>query len=771
MRYVLAIVSSWYIFIPVGIFFLVGSYVYIHKVEDLYQSEIQLLLKAEETYDYQSALYKGLGAQSSAFATYEHIASQIRVIKSSSILNRVLDKLNLDVSYYITGRLKTSEVFSNLPFLVRSENFDANRVRDFNLKILSQDEFELSYFHAGAEKVIQVSFGELITNDGIYLSVIKNRNLNDISVSTLRKINYSFKLNRREQLLGKYKGALDLHNIEYTSVISISLTDNIPERAKIFLDTLSSVYIQYSQQNKIDVNENTLEYINKQTEEVTDIINEIGSEIEGYKESRSILNITREEDLYFENLIELENTLQELMLKESSIKDLILYVSNLNEEDVNLPPSLIMLQDDVTLVKLLNELYESHLDRLDLIVQVRSENPNYIRLSEQIERLRSEILVYLSETKNFLDKRIVSVKSEIRSTESKIKYIPHDQRELLNIEKRLRVNEELYSFLLSRRAETIIARAAIVPEVKVIEEPRVSGIVYPNRNSFILQWTGIGLFIGLVITFIKIYFFDKIKTLDELAIQTNQTILGMIPILKHDLNYLFNEENTRSRLYESFRSLRANMEFMGLRTNKKIIMVTSLSPGEGKTFTSVNMSYILSRAKKKVLLVDCDLHKPKIKKAFNVEELKGLSSYLTGTEELEQVIYKYDDYLDVLFSGPVPPNASELVASEDFESLILNLKPRYDYIVIDTPPIGLITDALVMMKIADIKLFILNADFTTKRTIKHLEEIIERSNISGSALILNNAKKPFSRYYYGAYRYYYGYGYGYGYGESEDKSS
>ena len=761
-RYFLALIKNWYVFVPITIAFTITSYIYIHKVEDMYQSETQLLLKAEETYDYQSAIYRGLGAKSGGLAVYEHVASQIRVIRSSSILNRVLDKLNLDVSYFITGRLKTSEIFTNLPFRVESQDFDANRIRQFNLTITSRDGFELTYIVDDVERKIEAKFGALIAEDGIFLSVHRNSSLTDLSpenLASISKVKYSFRLNRRSQLLGKYKSAIDLKNLEYTSVVSISIRDNIPERAKMFLDTLGLVYIDYSQQNKVDINENTLRYINKQTEEVQDIIRSIGSEIEQYKDERSILNITREEDFYFRSFVDYEQKLDELNRKGNSIQELITYISNLSEKDVTLPPSLIMLRDDGSLIKLVNELYEYHLQRLNLLGQIKKENPEYIKILERIDGLRTQILIYLTETQEFLDKEIADVENDIKELESKIKFIPKDNRELLNIEKRLQVNEELYSFLLSRKAETIIARAAIVPEVKVIEAPRVSGIVFPDRQAFVMQWAGIGIILGLAFSFIKVFFFDKITSKDSLDAQTDKPVLGIVPVLKEKEGalHLIYEENMKSPLFEAFRALRANLELMGNIRNRQTILVTSLHPGEGKSFSSVNMAYMISRVKKKVLLIDCDLHKPKIHKIFKVNSGFGLSNVLTGTKDVEDVIYKHDEHFHVMFSGPQPPNASELVASDDFSQMIDKLKGEYDAIVIDTPPLGIITDALTMMKLVDVKLYILNTKFATKRALRHLEEVMERGGESGAAIVLNYAKKSFSRYYTGAYRYYYGY--------------
>jgi len=767
LRYAIGIAKSWYIILLLTLTLGIVSYLYIHKEEDMYQSSMQVLLKSDDVYNYQSALYKGLGATQNPYATYEHIASEMRVIKSSSILNKVLDKLKLDVSYFITGRIKTSEVFEHLPFRVDSRNFEGNRVRHFSLNIKDLDAYILGYSLGEERKQIEARFGDWIVKDGIFITIEKNSNLNELSLETLKKIDYSFVINDRNHLLARYKGNLELENVEFTSVVQITLQDNIPERAKFFLDTLGQVYIDYSKQNKIDVNTNTLMFINKQIEEVTDIINEIGGEIEGYKAAKNILNLTKEEELFFSQLTEREQELKLTELAIHTVDDLVDYVSNLEEDDVSLPPSTIMLQDDPTLKLLIDDLYSLHLKRLNVLDEVSTENPRYLDLVQQIDQARSEIVEYLKKTRQFLIREQGMIEKDIAEITSKIKYIPKDTRELMNIEKRLEVNEQLYSFLLSRRAETIIARAGILPETKIIEAPRVAGVVYPDRQKFVLQWTAIGLVVGLVLAFLKVYFFDKIETLDELSEHTDMPIIGMIPPIQNDVKYLFNDTNTRSRLYDAFRNIRVNLELLGAQNNRKVIVISSLLPGEGKTFTSVNTAYILSRTQKKVLLIDCDLHKPRVMKAFDQKVNVGLSNYLAGSVSLVDIVHHHDEYFDVIFAGVIPPSASELVASERMDALVKLLRGSYDYIIIDSPPIALITDALVLMAIADHSVFVLNSKFTTKRTLSSLEEIIvKRSKATNYSLILNNAKRPATIRYYGSYSYYYGYGYGQQYGDN-----
>ena len=353
--------------------------------------------------------------------------------------------------------------------------------------------------------------------------------------------------------------------------------------------------------------------------------------------------------------------------------------------------------------------------------------------------------------------------------EGRIKNIPKTQRQILNIERRLAVNEELYSFLLSRRAETVIARAGFVPETKIIEQSRAVGVVYPNKLKMNLIGAVIGLGLAILLLLIKEIFFLRIKSLGQLQSMTSITILGSIPKLKElDSTFRLKSGSERSEISQTFRALRTNLQFLVTDAKSNVILVTSLLPGEGKTFTSVNLASVLAIAERRVLIMDFDLHKPRLAKAMELPNEKGISSLLIDNERIEDVVQKTEvQTLDVITSGPIPPNASELIMREKLGDIIDYAREHYEYVFLDTPPVSLISDALMLTKISDVNLFVLNSRSTSKTSLDYIDKLLSTNSVNGAALVLNEEQISRLDYYYAQYGYG-GYGYGgrYSYGKS-----
>lgn len=766
---VLAIaISNWYILLGLPIVFFGVSYIYTHRIPDIYAAKCQILLKSNETYDYQQQIYRGLGFNSK-YASYEETASQMRVIKSSNLIEDVLERLPLNVSYYIVGRLKVTEVYDHMPIMVRSdERSGAYSGMSFNLNILDAFTFRLQYEVGGISKDKVFRFGELILDDDLFIRIDKQRNLNEVSLETLSQINYMFKVFKRNSLISKYKSSLEVKNLDYTSIVEVTLKDGIPERAAEVLDTLARLYVQNTVRNQTEVNENTLNYIDRQLNEVIRIINSIETELEVYKERKEILNLTREEEAYFERLVDVDQQKRQTELELAAIDELISYL--LKNEDVEslLPPSIFVNDQDPQLKAQVEALYELRNTYNSMVVSGTDSNPLIERTLERIVNAKKDILRYLDVRKTALEERLSSLFREINQFERKIKNIPKTQRQIINIERRLAVNEELYSFLLAKRAETIIARAGLVPDTKIIENARSVGVVYPDKSTMNLTNLLIGLAAAILIVVLRSLFFQKINSLGQLQTTTSVSVLGSIP-KKKDFSKTFRirSGSERSDIAQAFRSLRTNLQYFSPDQNSASVMVTSLMPGEGKTFSSVNLASIMAIAGKKVLIIDFDLHKPRLARAMELPNERGVSNILINDTNIAEVIQKTDvPTLDVITSGPIPPNASELILRPELKQIFEYANSHYDYVFLDTPPISLITDGIILMKEVDVKLFVLNSKSTTKTSIDYIERLIESNDFSNCALILNEEKTSRLNYYYSRYGYGgYGYGgYGYGYG-------
>lgn len=758
--------SNWYYFISVPLIAFGGTYVYTHRIPDIYAAKCQILLKSNETYDYQNEIYRGLGFNSK-YASYEETASQMRVIKSTGLLEEVMDRMPLDVSYYIVGRLKVSEVYKHMPFKVftdeRSSAFSGMR---FSVSVLDTDSYKIGYEQGGEEREAVFRFGELVLKDGLYFKLEREPNLNEVSLPSLSRIDYQFVVHKKPSLINKYQRAIDVANIDYTSIVEITLKDEIPERAAEVLDTLAKLYVHNTLANKRQVNENTLSYIDIQLDEVIGIINEIENELEQYKEDKAILNLSREEETYFSRLVEMDGEVRAFERQIEALDDLTTYL--LKEEDIEslLPPNLFVANTDPELAEQVKELYEVRNAYTEMLKSNTESSPKSEQVLEKVRSLKTNIIRYIESQKDAVIQAQKALQSDITQLESRIKNIPKTQRQIINIERRLAVNEELYSFLLSKRAETVIARAGIVPETKIIEKSRPVGVVYPDKTRMNTIGALMGLGIAVIIVLLMELFFQKIKSLGQLQAFTDISILGSIPRQKNfSKTYRLMSGSERSDLAQAFRSLRTNLQFIAPNKASKTILVTSLLPGEGKTFTSVNLASVLAIADKKVLLMDFDLHKPRLAKAMELNNDKGISSVLIGKHGVEDVIQKTEvAALDVITSGPVPPNASELIIRPGLEKILKYAGENYEYVFLDTPPVSLISDALILMQNSDVKIFVLNSKSTSKTSLDYIDRLIDTNKLVGATLVLNEERISKIDYYYSRYGYG-GYGYGgYGYG-------
>jgi tyrosine-protein kinase Etk/Wzc len=760
--------KNWLIIVSFVVVAFILSYFYTYKLPDVYAAKTQILLKSDDTYDYQNQIYKGIGF----YQPYQDNDNQIRVITSNDLIQSALSKIKLDVSYFIIGRLKTTEVYQAMPFEVFVSRLNPVLYeRDIQLKILNEKEFQLSYKKNKEEIKKTFSFDKEIVEPDFILSVKKNNNINDKTILNLDEIDYQIQIHSPENLVNKFKNALAVQSVENTTILELELEDEIPYRAVTFLDTLSKVYIDYTAKSQYTINENTLANIDKQLNEITDILKTLEDELEHYKSDKSILDLDKEEQDYFDKLTDFDKQKRDAALYIQSLDALEEYILTLSEkvDKKLLPPSFYIQEKDDYMRKALTSIYSMQMERNERLFGSTEKNRNINELDENIELLRKNILTYIANSRSGLKLKMGDIQKQIEDYTNIIKGIPKTQRDLLTIQRKVDVNEKMYEFLLEKRASTIIARSGILPQTSVIETAYSLGIIKPNKRKILYYFLTVALVLGLIIAFIRTVLFSTIESMNELKRLTTLPVLGEIPLLT-ELNdsYIIVDKDPKSAITESFRAIRTNLEYMASDLKSKVILITSYNPGEGKTFCSVNLASILAKAGKKVLVLEMDLHKPKVQKALKMTSNIGVSSILIGKSDVESAVLSTEiENLSVILAGPTPPNASEIILSKHLIELFQYGRDHFDYVVVDTAPVGLITDALVLMKNVDITLFVLNSKYAQKQVVNIAQEIVKSSKIKDFGFILNGVKRKRSIYYYNyGYGRGYGYGYGYGYGNS-----
>jgi tyrosine-protein kinase Etk/Wzc len=419
------------------------------------------------------------------------------------------------------------------------------------------------------------------------------------------------------------------------------------------------------------------------------------------------------------------------------------------------PPTIFLPASDQSLAKNVSDLYILQMERNKAKFSGTASSPNIVSIEKELSDKKLNILKYIDNSRVAISSQKVALKKQVDRFEGKISNIPIKQRELLNIERNLEVNQKMYSFLLQKKAENTIARAGIVPQSKIIESALSLGIVKPNKSKITYTFIGIGFLVSLLIIFIRISFYETVETLDELKQKSSLTVLGEVMYADSFSNVeKAISEDPRSAVTESFRTLRTNLQFMNnSESNCQIYLLTSNHPSEGKTFCAVNIGALLAKGGRKVLILELDLHKPRVYKALGLSNEKpGITSILVGKGKPEDYLNHTDvENLHVLLSGAAAPNASELILSKNMKDIINFGKENYDYIIIDTPPVSLISDAIVLMPIADVNIFVMNTKYPFRDSLNNAIEISRAHNPKHFCLVLNSVKKVKNNYYYRRY--------------------
>jgi capsular exopolysaccharide synthesis family protein len=769
LRFILKIASkNWYWFVLLPLIAAGMAYVYTYQLPRIYAAKTEILLKSDDTYDYQSKMLGGGVGGGSVYALFGDITNQKRVINSHDLIGDVISKLDFNISYFIEGRFKTDEIYQNTPFKIEIRSIDNSLYEQtFRLNIISVDSFEIQFPEETERLPIRGMFNEMLIDNDLIILVSKEARIRPSNVNSLSETNYLFVPHSDAYLIRKYK-RIKISNVKYTSILTLQVSDEIPKRAIHFLDTLSKVYIQYTLKSRIEKNENTRKFINKQMDDISIVIKDIERELGG----QNIFG--KESDGMRSSLIEQLSLLDvtEIHLNKK-IKQIALLDSFLVSGTDDVLPLMYGVDDDPFIQSSLTQLYDFEVQKYSDGFEKTNNSMSSEKIEYEKKRIKKELLLYIDITNKKINSEIKQIQYAKQEKEGVLKQMPKDEREILNIERKLQINQSLYNFLIEQRAKLIIARAGIIPESKVIEKGRSLGKVSPDENKIMLTFVTVGVLIAALIAAIRVLFFDKIESIGELKSMSVSPVLGGVPYTDlQNLSDLVESSYLRSPVAESFRSIRANIQYLSPGKDAKVIMVTSLYPGEGKTFSSVNIASIFARANKKVLLLDFDMHKPRVHKYFDYNNQHGLSTYLSEmTNYTESIVKSPILNLDVLTAGPVPPNASELVLSPLVEVLLAEQKKIYDFIVIDTPPVMLISDTMILTNHTDVNIYVMNTKKANRRGAKILNEINEKHPDKNHAVILNNIRVKKFGYYYGKYQYAYGgYGYGYGYGYGQENA-
>ncbi len=727
--------KNWYWFLLFIVLGTVGSIAYLYKATNYYGASCEILVKPPKD-PFKDALSDALPTP----AKKEDIANEIKILKSTKMIEETIDKLNLDISYYIQGRLKTGEVYKRVPFSVEGKVSDYSLFNTpFNISIINKDKYKIdvntedlkfSKIARFGEPVVHPKFSFILENDS---DIIKQN-------SHINEINYAFVFNERSKLIKDYQLALTVEKDEAATVIKASIEDQVPEKAVDFLNTLTSLYIENSVSVNKKVNENTLDFIEGQLREVESQLNNVEGNLEQFQREKTTINIGEEGNMLFQRSMDFESQKAQMTIQLRSIDQMYEYLTSSNGDNLAISPAILAESNDNALSTSFNELFALQQKRTNLLFSNTQSSPLVREVDIQIVNLKANMQGIVLNLRKSLVNKINSMSAQVGEFQAALRQMPSTQRGLVNISRNVEIYSQIYKFLLETRAQTIIAKAGIVADKTIIESAYGTGLIRPLKSQTLFAGIGGGIALAFLVIFMKGVFLNYINTKDDLKAITSLPIIGVIGKSKEAAgDYLIVDKFPQSPISEAFRVVRTNLSYFVPKVHSKVILVTSSMAGEGKTFCAVNTAIILAKAKKKVVLVDLDLHKPKQANAFNLPNDNGVTSYIVGTATLKEIIKDTTvENLQVVLTGPRTPNASELLLDPMMEQLINELKGFYDYIIIDTPPVGLLSDGLVLMKHADLTMFVLKAGYSKKDFVEIAHQIVEKNDVKHLTFILNS---------------------------------
>ena len=766
-KYFFKFLSNWYWFaialgLTMSIAYMVNRY-----SEPTYTISASVIVGDDEAETGSvSALISELGMRRRIMRA--EVVNEIAILKSYAMARKTIEALDFDITYVGVGRreIAESKYYHNNPFTVIPDSGHVQRTGyRVDVKILSNTHYLLEINDSYNIKK-ELQFGEKFTNDDFSFRIVRTDPEN-FMFNPDASNKYYFYFNDINSLAKQYRGKLNVEtNDERGSVLTLRINGFVPEKMAAYLNKLSQMYIQSDLAEKNRQAQNTLEFIDDQLKVIVDSLNKAEYQLQKFRSDNQIFDLGQKGSLLMQDLNQLQKRKMEIELNNRYYEYIENYLaSKTSSEPIVNPTSLNITNPSLeSLVKEYNEKL-SLLNRFRLYANEGTSN--ITMLKQELELLKTSLKEQVRTGKNLNEINKQKLNQEIAVIEKEINRLPQNERSLVNIEREYKLNNELYTFLLEKRAEAGITKASNVSKNKVLDRAIAQNAQQqtPKRsqNYLIALVLGLGIPGGIILLFE--FFNNKIEDKKDIERNTNLSIIGTIG--HNDMHsdipvYL----DPKSSLAESFRTLRTNLQFILREKDQKVVMITSTVSGEGKTFAAVNLATILAMANKKVLLMGLDLRKPTLHRIFDIPNQVGLSTYLIGQTAYEKVIKNtYIDNLYLAPSGPVPPNPAELIETERMEAFFKEAQQAFDYIIIDTPPVALVTDAILISQYANANIFMIRQKYSSKHVFDLMNSAQVKQKMQHVNILVNDLKIP--KYYGYSYGYAYGYGYGYGYGYKE----
>ena len=680
------------------------------------------------------------------------IDTQVEIIRSRKLIKQAAEQVGYQIHYYEFLPYKKREMYRDNPFVISALNVKNPLFynREFIVDVIDDEHYKLYTKADGVVTLVKKnllgSLGktekELIySNQHAFSELVDTPDFSFVlkKKEGIERSKYAFVVSDKEAMIDDISKRLSVFPISKNgSIVKMIYQDNVAQRAKDFLDTLVDIYLEQSITKDSSQASQALAFVNQQLKEIGVKLKESAIKLENFKEENNLMNMDTESDVTMRQLNEYKAQLSKVKMQENAFQSLYEEFKNGNYGAVS-----SLAKEYPVLETLLSDFQKAKSEKISARSTFTEQHPDVVKANAKIADIKMALESAIESINDGIREKRRSLEDTLYTKETSVLKLPEKERGLAALTRKYTVNEKTYQFLLEKQAEMSITKASMVSGNRVLDRATVEKKpVKPKKAMIIGSSVILGLILSALLALLRNFMDSKVKTRDDLQQLTNLPFYGVIPYVKSS-DKMFVLEDRQSVASEALRLIRTNLEFIPIDSSKgKVIVVSSTVPGEGKTTTASNLAGVFGLGDKKSIIISLDMRRPTLHRIFSLTNKVGMSTVLSKTHSLKEVIWEHKkiENLDIITSGPIPPNPSELMQTGRLSSLIDELRETYDIIIIDAPPMGSITDAIILMKLADISLVVFKSEFSEKEFVRSIEDVTSSYKINNVGLILNGVK-------------------------------
>ncbi len=764
-RIVRLLVKNWYLFVISFPLCLGAVFIYHRYTVPVYKASTTLLLKSSEQQTLSpTGLMEGFGLS----PEMRSVENQSFIIRSRNLVKKAVDRLDFGVAYYQEGRFKDTEIYHSTPFEIEFDSVHPQLLNvPIEVRFLSENDIELNIHCEGGALhnyssetygggIGLYEFSEVVKiNEWVTEKPFSFRFKRKSNVQLTPGASYYFVFKSHQQLTSEYRGSLGVSPYsEGSSILFISSVGANRDKLISFLDVLGEVILEHNLDRKNDMATRSIAFIEAQLKTVADTLEEVQNQLSSYRKANRFMGPSEFSERLADKYYETESELKMLNMRIDYYEYLKENLTVSNDFEQFLLPAV-----DSENTGLVNELVSQLIElqkEMELLKVSANEGNSYLLAQENRKEVTIDLLnkAINQVLRNFnIEKE--EIQGELASIIADMEKLPELEKDYLIIDRTYKLNDAIYTFLLQKHSETQITKASNTPDNEIIDNASIVAVVSPNKQSDYKKGLMLALLIPAVFIGLKEFLNTKVRGKEDL----NHLVPGVpvVGMVMHNKNGVENviENHPHSIISEAFRALRTKLKFMAGTDKVKVITLTSSNTGEGKTFCAQNLASVFAISGKRTVIVGFDMRKPRLSALFNLHNEAGLSNYFIGQNHIGDIIYPTSqENVSVIPAGPIPPNPSELIVGQKTEELYAYLREHFEIIVIDSPPIGLVADARLLMQYSDCNLFVVRSNYTSKEHMVHTIDNLIGERVEGLGIVLNDISIKEKGYGYYSAEYY-----------------